>query len=150
MPPAKLSEDVVDTDKAQLDLDRIHRWLSVESYWAQGRTRDEVERSLANSAVSGAYRGVEQVGFARAVTDAATFAWLCVVFVDSAHRGRRVGKLLVHAAVEYADCTGLGITAPATRDAQDLYARCGGSHSVEQPERWMVRRASDGSPPCAR
>lgn len=141
---------VVDTDKTRLDLERIHRWLSAESYWAQNRTRDDVARSIANSVAFGAYDAAGQVGFARLVTDGVTFAWLCDVFVDTAHRGHGVGKELVRAAVAHADACGLRITVLATRDAQELYARYGGFRTVEQADRWMVRRGPDGSPSCAR
>ncbi len=150
MTAAGASKIIVDMDKARLDVARVHRWLSEDSYWARGRTRDVVERSIANSVVFGAYCGDEQVGFARAVTDGVTFAWLCDVFVSPDHRRRGVGKLLVQAAADYADRSGFRITVLATRDAQDLYVRYGGFHAVEQPERWMVRRAVDGSPSCAR
>ncbi|MCX6099462.1 MAG: GNAT family N-acetyltransferase, partial [Candidatus Bipolaricaulota bacterium] len=91
----------VSTDKARLDLDLVHRWLSEVSYWAQGRSRDVVERSIEHSLAFGAYLGDEQVGFARAVTDYATFAWLCDVFVDEGHRGRGVGKLLVRSVTAH-------------------------------------------------
>ncbi len=145
-----LPEYVVSSDKSRLDLAIVHEWLSDESYWAQGRTREAVERSVENSVVFGAYCGGEQVGFARAVTDGATFAWLCDVFVSPAHRGRGVGKLLVRAAAEHADRCGLRIMVLATRDAQGLYERYGDFHAVECPERWMVRRPIDAPPSCAR
>jgi len=144
------SEYVVDAEKSRIDLDRVHRWLSVESYWAQGRTREQVERSIANSVALGAYHRGEQVGFARIVTDHSTFGWLCDVFVEKTHRGRGVGKLLVRAAVAYADACGLRITVLATRDAQKLYAQSGGFHVMERPQGWMVRRGADGAPPVAR
>ncbi len=73
----------ISTDRERLDLDRIVRWLSKESYWAQERTREAIERSIEHSLVFGAYLGDEQVGLARAVTDFSTFAWLCDVFVDT-------------------------------------------------------------------
>jgi GNAT superfamily N-acetyltransferase len=143
-------EYVVSTDKSRLDLVRIYRWLSEEANWAQDRTREVVERSIQNSVVFGAYRGREQVGLARAVTDGVTCAWLCDVFVSQDHRGRGVGKLLVRAAAEYADGCGLRIMVLATRDAQGFYERYGDFHVVERPGGWMVRRPVDGPPSCAR
>lgn len=139
----------VSTDRARLDLDLVHRWLSENSYWAQGRSRDMVERSIEHSLAFGAYLGDEQVGFARAVTDYATFAWLCDVFVDEGHRGRGVGKLLVKTATEHPELCGLRLILLATRDAHALYETYGGFHVVKTPERWMVRRVEGGSPPCA-
>lgn len=136
----------VSADPNLLDLDRIHRWLSGESYWAQGRTRDVVERSIGNSLAFGAYLGDEQVGFARAVTDYATFAWLCDVFVDAAHRGRGVGKLLVQAATEHPKLRGMQLMLLATRDAHSLYETYGGFHVIEGPGGWMIRRAHATEP----
>ena len=78
----------ISTDKARLDVAYIHRYLSEESYWARGRTPDTVEKAIANSLCFGVFWGAEQVGFARVVTDCATFGWLCDVFVDERHRGR--------------------------------------------------------------
>ena len=84
---------VISTDRERLDLHAIHTFLAEQSYWAHGVTREVVEKSIANSIPFGAYRGDEQVGFARVVTDRATFAWLADVFVlpasaaaDSARR----------------------------------------------------------------
>ena len=86
----------VDTDPTRLDLDRVHRWLSTDAYWALGRTRDVVERAIAGSLNFGLYdpTGV-QVGFARAVTDRATFAWLCDVYVERGSRGTGLGTWFV-------------------------------------------------------
>jgi hypothetical protein len=76
------------TDPARLDLARIYDYLSTESYWAQGRPFEVTQRSVEHSLCFGVYHGDEQVAFARVVTDYATFAWLCDVFVLEAHRGR--------------------------------------------------------------
>ena len=89
----------VSTDDALLDVDRIHRWLSEDAYWALGRSRETVEVSLRHSVNVGAYDdgpdGPVQVGFLRIVTDRSTFAWVCDVYVDPAARGQGVGKLLM-------------------------------------------------------
>ncbi|MCU1431675.1 MAG: GCN5-related N-acetyltransferase [Actinotalea sp.] len=112
-------------DPDRVDLDRVHRWLAVESYWATGRDRDVVERSVAGSMPWSVLHDGEQVGFARVVTDGATFAWLCDVFVDEAHRGRGLGRWLVDSVV--ADLTDLGVVRVllATRDAHEVYRRSG-------------------------
>nr|MBA2571347.1 GNAT family N-acetyltransferase [Chloroflexota bacterium] len=70
----------ISTDPARIDLEVVFDFLSEEAYWAQGRERDVVERSVAGSLVFGVYDGERQIGFARAVTDRATFAWICDVF----------------------------------------------------------------------
>lgn len=126
-------------DPAAIESEVLHRWLSEESYWARGRTRDTVERSLANSMCFGALHDDELVGFARVVTDRATFAWLCDVFVTPAHRGRGVGSALVAAAVGHPDLAGLQRMVLATADAHDLYRRFG-FENLDRPDRWMIRR----------
>jgi GNAT superfamily N-acetyltransferase len=142
----------VSTNKGRLDLDRVYHWLSEESYWAQGRSRELVSRSIEHSLAFGTYLGDEQVGFARAVTDCATFAWLCDVFVAPAHRGRGVGKLLVQAATEDLRLCVVRLMLLATRDAHSLYETYGGFHVIERPGGWMIRRAKGetGSSPRAR
>ena len=78
----------ISTDRSRLDIAYIHRYLSEECYWSLGRSRAVVEKSIANSLCFGVYDGDRQIGFARVVTDYATFAWLCDVFVDAAYRGQ--------------------------------------------------------------
>src|SRR5215212_11696024 len=90
----------ISTDPAKLDVDWIHRSLSERAYWALGRSRTAVEASIRGSLCFGAYDGDRQVGFARVVTDAATFAWVCDVFVDESARARGSGKALIRAIVE--------------------------------------------------
>lgn len=123
-------------DEALLDMKRIHHWLSVESYWATGREFDLVERAFANSYSIGVYEGTQQVAVARIVSDAATFAWLCDVFVDSDFRGRGIGTWLAQATVEWAEKNGVKRILLATRDAQEVYSRAG-FETLKMPERWM-------------
>lgn len=129
----------ISTDPDRLDLDVIHRWLSEESYWATGRTRNTVERSLANSLNFGVYTADgETVGFARVVTDFATFGWLCDVFVLDEHRGRGLGTALMKAVAEHPQLTDLQRIILATGDAHELYARYG-FELMANPKHWMER-----------
>jgi len=129
----------ISTDPARLDLDLVHAWLSGESYWAQGRSRERVERSIAHSLNFGVYHGGRQVGFARVVTDRATFAWLCDVFVVESERGRGLGKWLVDVVVAHPELQGMRRWMLATRDAHALYARSG-FEPLREPPRWMEKR----------
>ena len=128
----------VSTDDALLDVERIHRWLSEDAYWARGRSRETVERSLRHSVNVGAYEGGELVGFLRLVTDRATFAWVCDVYVAPAARGRGVGKLLVAEADKLLTSYGVRRAMLATADAHGLYAQHGFAPLAEV-ERWMSR-----------
>lgn len=111
----------VSDERARLDLAAIHRYLSGESYWAAGISEGLVARAIANSLCFGLYRGGLQVGFARVVTDRATYAYLCDVFVEGGHRGRGLGKWLVGCVLEHPDLQGLRRINLMTRDAHDLY-----------------------------
>ena len=93
MPEAGLPSDefTISADKTRLNIALIHEYLSQRSYWAQGRALEVVRKSIEQSLYFGLYRGDEQVGFARVVTDGATFAWLCDVFVLETMRGRGLG-----------------------------------------------------------
>src|SRR5512138_270430 len=106
-------------------MDRVFQWLSVESYWAKDRDRDLVERSFASSFPVGIYSADQQVAVARIVSDSATFAWLCDVFVDTAHRGHGLGKRLAQWAVDWADRRGVNRIVLATADAHGVYASVG-------------------------
>ncbi|MCC6406017.1 MAG: GNAT family N-acetyltransferase [Planctomycetes bacterium] len=108
----------------RIDLDVVHGYL-VRSYWAAGIPRELVERSLEHSLVFGAYLAGRQVGFARVVSDRATFAWLCDVFVLEEARGRGVSKRLVECVLAHPELQGLRRFSLATRDAHGLYARYG-------------------------
>jgi len=117
---------LISDDRALLDFDVIHGFLSRESYWARGRDRERVERSVENSLPFGLYRGNgRQVGFARVVTDYATFAWLADVFLVEAERGRGLSKWLVESILSHPELQNLRRWLLATRDAQELYRRYG-------------------------
>jgi GNAT superfamily N-acetyltransferase len=125
-------------DRALIDVDQVHAWISGESFWAEGRSRDAMAMAIETSLVIGLYSaGGTQVGVARLVTDYATFAWLCDVFVDSAHRGRGLGTFLVDTAVGHPDVRGLRQVLVA-EPGRTLYARFG-FRPLARPERWMER-----------
>lgn len=127
------------TDKSKLNIPRIHDYLSQRSYWAQGRPLEVVRRSIEHSLCFGVYHGAEQVGFARVVTDYATFAWLCDVFILETARGHGLGKWLIESVIAHPDLQGLRRFILATRDAHELYRRCGGFEVLRAPERWMEK-----------
>ena len=129
----------ISTDKTRLDLELIHDYLSNRSYWAQGRSLEATKESIEHSLCFGLYDGNQQVGFARVVTDYATFAWLCDVFVIESHRGRGLGKAMVARAVAHPELQGLKLFLLATRDAHELYRQYGGFKALQEPEKWMVR-----------
>ncbi len=124
-------------DESLLDMKKIHHWLSVESYWANGREFDVVEKAFTFSYPIGIYEGSTQIAVARIVSDTATFAWLCDVFVDSNSRGRGIGTWLAQASVEWAEKNGIKRIILATRDAHDVYSRAG-FEQLKSPERWMA------------
>jgi len=112
-------------DPGRVDRDRVYGWLSRETYWSPGLDRGVFERAVANSLVASAFVGDEQVAFARVVTDRATFAWLCDVFVAATARRRGIGQRLVGALVDHPDLQGLRRWSLRTRDAHGLYRRFG-------------------------
>jgi len=111
----------VSDDLRRLDLGAVHRFISKESYWAEGISEALLARAVAHSLCFGLYRGPDQVGFARVVTDRATYGYLCDVYVDRAHRGKGLGKWLVDCVLKHPDLQGLRRIALMTRDAHDLY-----------------------------
>jgi len=128
----------ISSDPARLDIAVVHRFLAQESHWARGIDRATVERSVRNSLCFGAYRTDALVGFARVVTDRATFAFVCDVFVLPEARGQGVARRLVEAIMRHPDLQGLRRMALTSRDAQGLYERVGFA-SLANPERWMER-----------
>jgi GNAT superfamily N-acetyltransferase len=127
---------VLTTDPGRVDVDRVQVWLSVESYWATGRERDVVQRSIAGSLPYSILAEDGQVAFARAVTDGATFAWICDVFVAEGHRGHGLGTWLVESIVEDLEAVGVARLVLATRDAHEVYRRAGFA-DLEGAGRWM-------------
>jgi GNAT superfamily N-acetyltransferase len=115
----------IDTDKDRLDIGLTHDFLSRCSHWARGIPLDMLRRAIANSLCFGLYREGEQIGFARAITDAATFAYLSDVFVVDGHRNAGLGKFLIEAVLDHEPLDGLRLWLLVTRDAASLYRRCG-------------------------
>lgn len=131
-------EYLITTERSRLDVPFIHNFLSNESYWAVGRNIEAVKRTIDNSLCFGIYREAEQVGFARVVTDFATFAWLADVFVVPEHRRRGLAKWLMEVILAHPELQGFRRWVLATKDAQSLYAQFG-FIPLHRPERWMER-----------
>jgi GNAT superfamily N-acetyltransferase len=128
----------ISTDRSRLNLELIHNYLSTETYWASGRSREVVQRSIENSLPFGIYKEAEQVGFARVVTDYATFAWIADVFILPEHRGRGLSKWLMEVMIEHPQLQGFRRWVLATKDAHGLYEKFG-FITLHRPERWMER-----------
>jgi N-acetylglutamate synthase-like GNAT family acetyltransferase len=143
-------EFVVTTDPTRLDHDFIHGYL-VRSYWSEGIPREVVERALSNSRCFGVYEGEKQVGFARVISDFATFAYLADVFILESHRARGLSKFLMECILQDPELQGLRRWTLATRDAHGLYERFG-FKPLANPDRFMeihnpdVYKKSAGSP----
>ncbi|MBD8022127.1 GNAT family N-acetyltransferase [Microbacterium gallinarum] len=131
---------VFSTDAAAMDVGRVHRWLAEESYWARGRAREAHEAAMAGSRNYGVFDAASgvQLGYARAITDGATFAWIADVFVDPESRGRGVGKRIMAGILTDLEPLGLKRTALFTEDAHGLYEQFG-FQRITDAESWMLR-----------
>jgi GNAT superfamily N-acetyltransferase len=129
---------VISTDNTRLDVSVIYDFLSNDSYWAQGRSLELVKRSLENSLNFGVFDGNSQIGFARVVTDYATFAWLADVFIVDEHRGEGLSVWLMEVVTTHPRLQGLRRWVLATRDAHQLYRKFG-FNELSQPARWLER-----------
>jgi ribosomal protein S18 acetylase RimI-like enzyme len=128
----------ITTDRERLDVDAIFDYLSQHAYWAKGRSRETVERSIAGSLCFGLFHGDAQIGFGRVITDYATFSYLCDVYVLEEYRGRGLGRWLIDTMIAH---PALGPSVRLflrTRDAQELYRRVG-FDTISNPESYMVR-----------
>jgi len=128
-------------DRAELDLDLIHGFLS-QAYWSPNIPRETVERAIDGSHVAGAYNDQGQIGFARVITDHATFAYLADVFVLPGHRGKGIATAMVRHLQDHPALQGLRRWLLVTRDAQPVYARLGWT-PITGPERFMERHDPD-------
>ena len=128
---------LISTDPGLLNLDTMHGFLQY-SYWAADRSLETIRRSIENSLTFGVYRDEDrrQVGFARVVTDFATFAWICDVYIDETHRGRGLGVWLMEIIAGYPRLQGLRMWLLATKDAHGLYEKTG-FRPLRMPERFM-------------
>lgn len=130
-------EYTISTDAGRLDLAVIHGFLTA-SYWARGIPREVVERSITGSLPFGLYHGDQQIGFARVISDFATYAYIGDVFVLEEYRGQGLGTWLMEAVVACPELQGLRRWTLATRDAHALYRKVGFT-SLHSPDRWMER-----------
>jgi GNAT superfamily N-acetyltransferase len=128
----------ISTDRARLDFDVLHDFISRQSYWGLGRSRAVIERAVNNSLPFGLYQDARQIGFARVVTDYATFAWLADVFVLEEFRGQGLAKWLVEVIIAHPELQDLHRWLLATRDAHELYRRFG-FKELATPTLWMER-----------
>jgi GNAT superfamily N-acetyltransferase len=128
-------EYLISTDKSRLDLELVYKFLT-NCYWAEGVARDVVQRSIENSLCFGVFAGSRQVGFARVITDYATYAYIGDVFIVESHRGKGVSKRLMRAIMEHPQLQGLRRWSLVTRDAHGLYEQFGFT-PLSDPEKYM-------------
>lgn len=133
-------EYTISDDKTKLDIKRIHQFLSQEAYWCLNIPIEIVKRSIDNSLCFGMYQGDEQVGFARVITDLATFGYLADVFILPAHRGKGLSKQLVAFIMTYPPLRGLRRVMLVTKDAHGLYEQFG-FKPIDSPENTMSIKA---------
>ena len=130
----------IDENIARIDFARVHSWLTT-SYWSPGISREWVERAARHSAlVLGAYSQQGQVGYLRVVSDMARLAYLCDVWIDSKHRGKGLGRLIVRYALEHPELARVKWIL-ATADAHGVYADLG-FKPLSEPQRWMERAST--------
>ncbi len=129
----------ISTDPARLDAAQIHQWLSQDAYWALGRSRDKQDQAIAGSLNFGVYDTATgaQHGYARVITDRATFAWLCDVYIAPAARGRGLGTALAGTVRDHLAPYGLRRVLLATADAHEVYAKVGFA-PLTAPGKWMA------------
>ncbi|MEP7107471.1 MAG: GNAT family N-acetyltransferase [Ferruginibacter sp.] len=127
----------ISTDKDKLNIPYIHQFLS-RSYWAENIPVEIVQKSIEGSLCFGVYDGVYQIGFARVITDKATFGYLADVFIEERYRGKGLAKWLMESIMSHPDLQGFRSWQLGTRDAQGLYAKFG-FKPLENPERIMKK-----------
>jgi GNAT superfamily N-acetyltransferase len=132
---------ILDDDKARLQVETVHRWLA-SSYWSPGIERALVERAIAGSHCLGAYQDNRQIGYARAITDYATFAWIADVWIDEPARGEGLGRRMVQWFIDDPRFVGIRRFALTTRDAHGVYETLG-FHSLIRPQNLMERLDAD-------
>jgi GNAT superfamily N-acetyltransferase len=130
----------ISTDKNLLQIDIIHQFLSTESYWAKERNFEKTKIAIENSLCFGVYHAQKQIGFARVISDFATFAYIGDVFILNEFRRKGLSKWLMQVMVDYPDLQGLRRWVLATKDAHGLYEQYEFSR-LKFPERWMEKTA---------
>ena len=125
----------ISTDKTSLDIPFIHQYLT-RSYWAEGIPEKTVKKAIEGAVCFGMYHAGKQIGFARLITDSATFAYLADVFIDESYRGRGLSKWLMDVIMKHESVQGLRRFMLATRDAHGLYSQFGFS-ALTNTDRWM-------------
>lgn len=130
------NEFTISTDKSRLQIDVIQKFLVEDSYWAGNRTLEQTQTAIENSLCFGIYTEDKQIGFARVVTDYATFAYIGDVFVLEEFRGQGLSKWLMEVMISHPRLQGLRRWILATKDAHGLYSQFG-FHGLKFPERWM-------------
>jgi GNAT superfamily N-acetyltransferase len=136
---------IISTDKTKLDITVIHNYLCNESYWAKNIPMNIVEKSIEGSLCFGLYINKKQIGFARVITDHATFAYIADVFVLTEYRGKGLSKWLMKGIMRHPGLQGLRRWLLATRDAHGLYAQFG-FLPLDKPERIMGLRSFEEYP----
>lgn len=129
-------EFTISTDKNRLQIEVIQQFLTEDSYWAQARTSEQTKIAIENSLCFGIYKDENQIGFARIVSDFATFAYIGDVFVLEEFRGKGLSKWLMEVMINYPHLQGLRRWILATKDAHGLYSQFG-FNSLKFPDRWM-------------
>jgi GNAT superfamily N-acetyltransferase len=138
---ANHGEYQMSTDRQRIDIAAVHAFLT-QSYWSPGIPRGVVERAIENSLCFGVYLGAQQVGFARVITDKATFAYLADVFIIESHRGKGLSKWLMEFVTAHEELQGLRRFLLATKDAHALYAKFG-FEALGNPSRIMENLKPD-------
>lgn len=128
----------VNTDKEYMDIDFVHSYLSQQSYWAKGRSKELVQKSIDHSLCFGLFEGDKQIGFGRIATDYVVFAWLMDFFIDSDYRGKGLGQMLVKSIVDHPSLQQVNGIGLRTEDAHGLYKKFD-FKPIPNPETWMLR-----------
>ncbi|WP_026930657.1 GNAT family N-acetyltransferase [Glycomyces tenuis] len=132
---------VISGDPERLDLAWIHKVISTDTYWAEGRSRERSDRAIEHSLCYGVYHSSgRQLGIARVVTDRVTFAWLCDVYIDPEARGDGIGKRLVAHVLDDLDRMGLRRVLLATQGAEEFYRRFDFAEVDDDSSTWMAKR----------
>jgi GNAT superfamily N-acetyltransferase len=139
---SRIGEYIISTDKTLLDIDYIHDFISNKSYWAKGIPKNFIETSIENSLTFGVYHEKKQIGFARLVTDYATFGYLADVFIDEEYRGQSLSKKLMEFVFGMEELRNFRRMILATRDAHSLYEKYGFT-PLKDPSRFMEKAQPD-------